>query len=113
MPSPAVRADHTKGDTVQAIRAAVTRLSPISLRRLREGLFKLQLQLLEDMVVSGIDVPKVQAVSHCARAIEVVDRLGAACADDRSDKPTTGAQLSGRDAALSLAARSDAQSAGA
>ena len=76
MPSPAVRADHTKGDTVQAIRAAVTRLSPISLRRLREGLFKLQLQLLEDMVVSGIDVPKVQAVSHCARAIEVVDRQG-------------------------------------
>lgn len=75
MPSPAVRADHTKGDTVQAIRAAVTRLSPISLRRLREGLFKLQLQLLEDMVVSGIDVPKVQAVSHCARAIEVVDQL--------------------------------------
>jgi hypothetical protein len=57
MPIPALRADPTKSETVVAIRASVARLSPLTLRRLREGLFRLELQLIEDMVIAGIDVP--------------------------------------------------------
>lgn len=75
MPPPAARVDRTKSPTVVEIRASVARLSPISLRRLREGLFRLELQLIEDMIVSGIDIPKVTAIAHCARAIEAVDQL--------------------------------------
>jgi hypothetical protein len=44
-------------------------------RRLREGLFHLELQLLQDMVTGGIDISRVTALSHCAHAIEVVDVL--------------------------------------
>jgi hypothetical protein len=67
--------DPTKSETVQQIRASVARLSPLSLRRLREGLFRLVLQMIEEMITGGIDPMRVQAVSHCARAIEVVDQL--------------------------------------
>jgi hypothetical protein len=58
-----------------AIRAAVAKLSPLSLRRLREGLFKLQLQLIEDMITTSIDVPKVTAITHVCRTIDAVDML--------------------------------------
>lgn len=75
MPSPAAGVDLTKSDTVIAIRASVARLSPLSLRRLGEGLFRLELQLIEDMIVAGIDVPEVTAISHVCRTIEAVDQL--------------------------------------
>jgi hypothetical protein len=75
MPTPAVRVDRTKSDTVVAIRASVAKLSPLTLRRLREGLFRLELQLVGEMIAGGVDVPRVTALSHCARAIEVVDLL--------------------------------------
>ena len=67
--------DPTKSETVIAIRAAVAKLSPLTLRRLREGLFKLELQLVSDMIEGGVDVVRVRAVSDCARCIEVVDQL--------------------------------------
>jgi hypothetical protein len=67
--------DPTKSPTVVAIREACARLTAGSLRRLKESLFKLQLSLIEDMIVGGINVSKVAAVSHCARAIEAVDVL--------------------------------------
>jgi len=73
--SPAVRVDPTKSETVVVIHASVARLSPITLRRLREGLFRLELQLIEDMVITGIDVPKVTAISHVCGTIEAVDQL--------------------------------------
>jgi hypothetical protein len=69
--------DLTKSPTVVAIREARQRLTASSLRRLREGLFRLELQLVEDMVTDGIDVPRVTALSHCARALDVVEKLKA------------------------------------
>jgi hypothetical protein len=66
-----------KSETVVAIRAAVARISPLSLRRLKENLFALELRLVDDMITGGVDVMRVQALSHCARAIEVVDSLQA------------------------------------
>jgi hypothetical protein len=38
-------------------------------------LFKLELELLQDMVTGGINIARVTALSHCAHAIEVVDVL--------------------------------------
>ena len=58
-----------------AIRASRAKLTALSLRRLREGLFKLELELLQDMVTGGINIARVTALSHCAHAIEVVDVL--------------------------------------
>ena len=75
MPTPAVRTDRTKSETVTQIRATVARLSPMSLRRLRVSLFKLELQLIEDMITGGIDPMRCQAISHVCRTIEVVDML--------------------------------------
>jgi hypothetical protein len=77
-------ADHSKSETVVAIRQSVARLSPLTLRRLREGLFRLELQLVDDMIVGGVDVARVTALSplrprhrgrrsapeRCARALE-------------------------------------------
>jgi hypothetical protein len=37
--------------------------------------FKLELQLIESMVTDGIDLAKIQAVSHAARCLEVLDVL--------------------------------------
>jgi hypothetical protein len=45
------------------------------LRRLREGLFRLELRLIEDMIEGGVDVLRVRSISDCARCIEVVDQL--------------------------------------
>jgi hypothetical protein len=40
-------------------------------------LFRLELQLVTDMIQGGIDVPRVTALSHCARALEAVETLQA------------------------------------
>jgi hypothetical protein len=69
--------DPTKSPVVVEIRAAVARLSPSVLRRLREDLFRLQLRLIGDMVEGGVDIPKVTAISHICRTIEAVDLIGA------------------------------------
>ena len=70
------RAPHiSKGPVPTAIRASRAKLTALSLRRLREGLFKLELELLQDMVTGGINIARVTALSHCAHAIEVVDVL--------------------------------------
>jgi hypothetical protein len=66
--------DSTKSPTVVAIRETRARLTAVSLRRLREGLFKLELQIVEDMVTSGLNRAKVRALSHCARALEGAGR---------------------------------------
>jgi hypothetical protein len=68
-------ADPSKSETVVAIRGSVARLSPITLRRLKEGLFRLELQLVDDMIVGGVDVARVTALSHCCNAIAAVDQL--------------------------------------
>jgi hypothetical protein len=60
---------------VQQIRAATARISPLSLRRLREGLFKLELQIIEDMITGGIDPVRVTALSHYCNAIAAVEML--------------------------------------
>jgi hypothetical protein len=67
--------DSAKGPVRTAIRASRAKLTALSLRRLREGLFKFELELLQDMVTGGINLARVTALSHCARAIEVVDVL--------------------------------------
>jgi hypothetical protein len=69
--SPAIN----KSPTANVIRSTRAALTGTSLRRLREGLFKLELQLVEQMVVGGIDISRVTALSHCARALEVVEVL--------------------------------------
>jgi hypothetical protein len=66
MPSAAVRVDHSKEPTATAIHASVARLSPLTLRRLHEQLFRLQLSLIEQMVAEGVSVPLVTAVGHTA-----------------------------------------------
>jgi hypothetical protein len=73
--APARGPDVNKSPTANAIREKRALLTITSLRRLRERLFKLELELLEQMVTGGIDIPRVTALSHCARAIEVVDVL--------------------------------------
>jgi hypothetical protein len=65
--------DSSKGPVPTAIRASRAKLTALSLRRLREGLFKFELELLHDMVAGGINIARVTALSHCAHAIEVVD----------------------------------------
>jgi hypothetical protein len=67
--------DINKSATANAIRETRARLTVTALRRLREGLFKLELSLIEDMIASGIDISKVTSVSHCARVLEVVEML--------------------------------------
>jgi hypothetical protein len=75
-PSTAVRSpDPSKSETVVAIRQARTRLTALSLRRLKEGVFRLELQLIEAMVTDGVDLAKVQTVASAARCIEVLDVL--------------------------------------
>jgi hypothetical protein len=69
------RLDSSKGPVPTAIRASRAKLTALSLRRLREGLFHLELQLIHDMVTGGINLARVTALSHCAHAIEVVDVL--------------------------------------
>jgi hypothetical protein len=69
--------DPTKSPTVVAIHEAGARLTAGSLRRLREGLFRLDLQLVTDMSQGGIDGPRVTVLSHCARAFEAVETLQA------------------------------------
>jgi hypothetical protein len=64
-----------KSPTANAIRETRAKLTGTSLRRLREGLFKLQLQLIQDMVTGGVNIARVAAVSDCARALEVVEVL--------------------------------------
>ena len=76
LPMPAAHpVDQSKSETAIAIRASVARLSPISLRRLKENLFRLELSLVEDMITGGVDPMRCQAISHCARTIEVVEQL--------------------------------------
>jgi hypothetical protein len=67
--------DINKSPTANAIRETRAKLTGTSLRRLREGLFKLQLQLVQDMVTGGVNIARVAAVSDCARALEVVEVL--------------------------------------
>ena len=67
--------DSSKSPTANAIRETRARLTQLSLRRVREGLYRLELQLIEELVTGGIDVPRVTALSHCARALEVVEML--------------------------------------
>jgi hypothetical protein len=63
------------GSVPTATRASRAKLTALSLRRLRGGLFKLELELLQDMVTGGINIARVTALSHCAHDIEVVDVL--------------------------------------
>jgi hypothetical protein len=67
--------DSSKSETANGIRATRAKLTGYALRRLREELFKRQLLLLQDMVRDGVDSARVMAVSHCARALEVVETL--------------------------------------
>ena len=77
MPSPAARVDPTKSETVLEIRDRVARLSPVSLRRVREDLFRLELRLVGDMIESGVDIPRATAISHVCRTIDAIDQLQA------------------------------------
>jgi hypothetical protein len=52
-------------DNPAAIRASRAKLTMLSLRRLREELFRLQLQSIQDMIVGG----------HCVTAIAAIDTL--------------------------------------
>jgi hypothetical protein len=67
--------DPSKSETAVAIRSTRAALTGTPLRRLRERLFELELSLITDMVRSGIDVPRIMALSHTVRALEVVETL--------------------------------------
>ena len=56
-------------------RASRAKLTMLSLRRLREELFRLQLQSIQDMIVGGVDVSKLAEPSHCATATAAIDTL--------------------------------------
>lgn len=62
-------------DNPAAIRASRAKLTMLSLRRLREELFRLQLQSIQDMIVGGVEVSKIAELSHCATAIAAIDTL--------------------------------------
>jgi hypothetical protein len=62
-------------DNPAAIRASRAKLTMLSLRRLREELFRLQLQSIQDMIVGGVNVSKIAELSHCATAIAAIDML--------------------------------------
>jgi hypothetical protein len=62
-------------DNPAAIRPSRVKLTMLSLRRLREELFPLQLQSIQDMIVDGVDVSKIVELSHCATAIAAIDTL--------------------------------------
>jgi hypothetical protein len=67
--------DINKSLTANAIRETRAKLTGSALRRLREGLFKLELTLIEDLITGGLSIPKVAAISHCACALEVIEVL--------------------------------------
>jgi hypothetical protein len=67
--------DSTKRPTVVEIRSIGKKLTTISLRRLREDIFKLELSLLSQMVEGGVDAHRLAAVSHCTAAISAIEVL--------------------------------------
>jgi hypothetical protein len=69
--------DSSKSPTVTAIRATRARLTPITLRRLREQLFKLELELLEQMIERGVDLTLVAVVANTTKVLEAIERLEA------------------------------------
>jgi hypothetical protein len=69
------RSGQHEGPVPTATRASRVRLTGLGLRRLKEHLFKLQSALIEDMIRGGINISKVTAVSHVARAIGAVEVL--------------------------------------
>jgi hypothetical protein len=76
MPSPAARApDPSKSPTVIAIRETRAKLTTITLRRLREQLFRLELSLLEQMVESGVNLELVAVTANTAKVLETIERL--------------------------------------
>jgi hypothetical protein len=67
--------DSTKRPTVVEIRSIGKKLTTISLRKLREDVFKLQLSLLQQMVEGGVDPHRIAVVADCARVISTVEML--------------------------------------
>jgi hypothetical protein len=92
-------------------------LTAVALRRLREGVFRLELQLVESMVAGDIDMAKVRALSHCSRALEVLDVLQVTSASGnagvaaqigpaRPPRPTTQSQTTGDNPGVAAASGS-------
>jgi hypothetical protein len=69
--------DSSKSPTVIAIRATRAKLTTITLRRLREQLFRLELSLLEQMVESGVNLELVAVAANTAKVLETIERLEA------------------------------------
>jgi hypothetical protein len=61
-------------DNPAAIRASRTKLTMLSLPRLRGELFRLQLQSIQDLIVGGVDVSKLAELSN-PTAIAAIDTL--------------------------------------
>jgi hypothetical protein len=75
-PSFSVRSpDSTKRPTVVEIRATRAKLTMLSLQKLREDVFRLQLSLLQQMVEGGVDPKRIEAIAHCAQVISTVETL--------------------------------------
>jgi hypothetical protein len=74
-PSPARSPDSAKRPTVVEIRTIGLKLTMLSLRTLREDVFKLQLSLLQQMVEGGVDPQRIAAIAHCATVISTVETL--------------------------------------
>jgi hypothetical protein len=75
-PSSSVRSpDSSKRPTVVEIRTIGRKLTTISLRKLREDVFKLQLSLLQQMIEGGVDPHRIAAIAHCAQVISTVEML--------------------------------------
>jgi hypothetical protein len=67
--------DVNKGPTANAIRATRARLTPITLRWLREDLFRLELSLLEQKVENGVDLTVVAVLANTSKVLETIDQL--------------------------------------
>jgi hypothetical protein len=72
---PAPRTRRGISATATEIREIRAKLTPQSLRRLKEHLFKLQLSLITNMIAGDINTAKISTISDCARVIEVLDVL--------------------------------------
>ena len=72
---PRQRAPVDKNPTVVAIRESRAKLTGPDLRRLREGLFKLQLLFIERMVEGGVETAFVAGLADCTAALAAIERL--------------------------------------
>jgi hypothetical protein len=69
--------DPSQSPTVKAIRETRAKLTTITLRRLREQLFRLELSLLEQMVERGVNLELVAVAANTAKVLETIERLEA------------------------------------